>query len=41
MNHNARDSELLHALGAPNGWERLTLEDTYFMIDLMDALSQQ
>ena len=40
MNHDAGDAELLHALGAPNGWERLTLEDTHFMIDLMDALSQ-
>jgi phosphonate transport system substrate-binding protein len=41
MNHDAGDAELLHALGAPNGWERLTNEDTHFMIDLMDALSQQ
>jgi phosphonate transport system substrate-binding protein len=41
MNHDAREAQLLHALGAPNGWQRLTLEDTYFMIDLMDALSQQ
>lgn len=40
MNQETGDSELLHALGAPNGWERLTLEDTHFMIDLMDALSQ-
>ena len=41
MNNDAGASELLRALGAPNGWERLTLEDAHFMIDLMDALSQQ
>ncbi len=28
MNHDAGNAELLHALGAPNGWERLTTEDT-------------
>lgn len=40
MNSDADSGELLHNLGAPNGWERLSLEDTHFMIDLMDALSQ-
>lgn len=34
------NDDLLAALGAPNGWERLEQEDTEFMIDLMDALSQ-
>lgn len=34
------NQELMRALGAPNGWERLEQEDTEFMIDLMDALSQ-
>ena len=32
--------DLLTALGAPQGWERLEREDTEFMIDLMDALAQ-
>ncbi len=40
MSDNERDRELLAALGAPNGWQRLSQEDTEFMIDLMDALSQ-
>ena len=33
--------DLLTALGAPQGWERLEREDTKFMIDLMDALAQE
>ena len=33
--------DLLTALGAPQGWERLEREDTEFMIDLMDALAQE
>ncbi len=40
MSANERDRELLAALGAPNGWQRLSQEDAEFMIDLMDALSQ-
>jgi phosphonate transport system substrate-binding protein len=40
MNHDPDAASLLVGLGAPNGWERLSLEDTRFMIDLMDALSQ-
>ncbi|MDO5093075.1 MAG: PhnD/SsuA/transferrin family substrate-binding protein [Propionibacteriaceae bacterium] len=40
MNKDANDRELLTALGAPNGWQRLTQEETEFMIDLMDALGQ-
>lgn len=40
MNHDPGSAELLHNLGAPNGWERISIEDTHFMIDLMDALSQ-
>lgn len=40
MNHNPEDQELLAALGAPRGWERLSEENTEFMIDLMDALVQ-
>ena len=40
MNKDANDRELLAALGAPNGWQRLTQEETEFMIDLMDALGQ-
>ncbi len=35
------NAELLAGLGAPSGWRRTTLEDTEFMIDLMDALGQQ
>ena len=41
MNGDPGSAELLAGLGAPNGWERLSMEDTRFMIDLMDALSQQ
>jgi hypothetical protein len=41
MNTDPGSAELLAGLGAPNGWERLSMEDTHFMIDLMDALSQQ
>lgn len=41
MNNDPGSAELLAGLGAPNGWERLSIEDTRFMIDLMDALSQQ
>jgi hypothetical protein len=33
-------AELLAGLGAPHGWERVSIEDTRFMIDFMDALSQ-
>lgn len=40
MNKDTNDRELLAALGAPNGWQRLTQEETEFMIDLMDALGQ-
>jgi phosphonate transport system substrate-binding protein len=40
MNNDPGSAELLAGLGAPHGWERLTIEDTRFMIDLMDALSQ-
>ena len=35
------NKDLLTALGAPQGWERLEREDTEFMIDLMDALAQE
>jgi phosphonate transport system substrate-binding protein len=31
-------ADLLVGLGAPRGWERLTLEDAEFMVDLMDTL---
>ncbi|QQR73763.1 MAG: PhnD/SsuA/transferrin family substrate-binding protein [Holophagales bacterium] len=31
-------ADLLLGLGAPRGWERLTLEDAEFMVDLMDTL---
>jgi phosphonate transport system substrate-binding protein len=41
MNRDPDAAELLAGLGAPHGWERLSMEDTHFMIDLMDALSQQ
>ncbi len=41
MNNDPGSAELLAGLGAPNGWERLSIEDTRFMIDLMDALSRQ
>ncbi|HET7724717.1 MAG TPA: PhnD/SsuA/transferrin family substrate-binding protein [Propionibacteriaceae bacterium] len=40
MNDDADAAELLAGLGAPYGWERLTPDDTAFMIDLMDALGQ-
>ncbi len=40
MNIDPDSTQLLAGLGAPNGWERLSIEDTRFMIDLMDALSQ-
>ena len=40
MNNDPGSAELLAGLGAPHGWERLSIEDTRFMIDLMDALSQ-
>jgi len=40
MNHDPASAELLAGLGAPHGWERISLEDTHFMIDLMEALSQ-
>lgn len=40
MNADPSNAELLEGLGAPNGWERITMEDTRFMIDLMGALSQ-
>jgi phosphonate transport system substrate-binding protein len=41
MNNDPEAKALLAGLGAPNGWERLSMDDTRFMIDLMDALSQQ
>ncbi len=34
------DEALLAGLGAPQGWQAMTLDDTQFMIDLMDALAQ-
>ena len=40
MNKDPDSAELLAGLGAPHGWERVSIEDTRFMIDLMDALSQ-
>ncbi len=40
MSSDPEAAELLAGLGAPNGWERLSMDDTRFMIDLMDALSQ-
>ncbi len=40
MSSDPDAAELLAGLGAPNGWERLSMDDTRFMIDLMDALSQ-
>jgi hypothetical protein len=40
MNNDPYSAELLAGLGAPHGWERVSIEDTRFMIDLMDALSQ-
>jgi hypothetical protein len=40
MNNEPGDRELLAALGAPNGWQRLAQEETEFMIDLMEALGQ-
>lgn len=40
MADSAADADLLAGLGAPHGWERMTMEDTDFMIDLMDALIQ-
>ena len=40
MNRDADSADVLAGLGAPNGWERLSMDDTRFMIDLMDALSQ-
>jgi len=41
MNRDPGSAELLEALGAPNGWERLSSDDALFMIDLMDALRQE
>lgn len=41
MAGNPADEELLAGLGAPQGWQRMTMEDTDFMIDLMDALIQK
>lgn len=40
MSHDPNSAELLAGLGAPNGWQRIGLDATNFMIDLMDALSQ-
>lgn len=40
MGASPEQRELLAGLGAPNGWERLGMEDAAFMIDLMDALAQ-
>ena len=39
MNSDPADLGLSKALGAPNGWRRLTQEDVEFMIDLVDALA--
>ena len=41
MSADPANAELLTALGAPHGWERLGQEDTEFMIDLMGALAQE
>lgn len=41
MSANESDRELLAGLGAPHGWQRMSMEDTEFMIDLMDALIQK
>lgn len=41
MAANPADQSLLKGLGAPHGWQRMTLEDTWFMIDLTEALAQQ
>jgi phosphonate transport system substrate-binding protein len=41
MAGNPSDQALLAGLGAPHGWQRMTMDDTQFMIDLMDALEQQ
>lgn len=41
MTGSSGDQELLDGLGAPRGWQRMTMEDTDFMIDLMDALIQK
>jgi phosphonate transport system substrate-binding protein len=40
MAGNPADEGLLEGLGAANGWEPVTMEETQFMIDLMDALGQ-
>ncbi len=40
MADNPADQGLLEGLGAPAGWRRMTMDDTQFMIDLMDALAQ-
>lgn len=43
LDHLARiptNRELLAGVGAPHGWQRLTDEDVYFMLDLMAALNQ-
>jgi phosphonate transport system substrate-binding protein len=40
LNRDPDSADVLAGLGAPNGWERLSMDDTSFMIDLMDALSQ-
>ncbi|MFN8196448.1 MAG: PhnD/SsuA/transferrin family substrate-binding protein [Nocardioidaceae bacterium] len=40
MSDSTDDADLLVGLGAPHGWERMTVDDTDFMIDLMDALIQ-
>lgn len=41
LSKDPANAELLAGLGAPDGWERLGQEDVEFMIDLMDALSQE
>jgi phosphonate transport system substrate-binding protein len=40
MSKDPGSGELLAGLGAPRGWERLSMDEARFMGDLMDALSQ-
>ncbi|RRD47990.1 PhnD/SsuA/transferrin family substrate-binding protein [Tessaracoccus sp. OH4464_COT-324] len=40
LNNSPTDGSLLDAIGAPDGWDRLSQEDAEFMIDLMEALEQ-
>jgi phosphonate transport system substrate-binding protein len=34
------NEELLAGLGAPGGWQRMSMDEVQFMIDLVDALAQ-